>query len=247
MNKYVKVIDTENKIVDALDVLYFVKWDNRANMVVNCKDTDLNRMGLLSYDASTIWHIDGTPEFPASREYITTSYEDIDKEEFDAIRKAIDDGKEVEPEPEPEPEEDDSSVAFVKAAKIAEMSKTCEEIITNGIDVVLSNGETHHFSLTVQDQLNLITLSKMVEAGEEHIPYHADGELCIFYSAQDIQSIVVAATAFKTYHTTYFNSLKAYIKSLRSVRTISNVVYGIDIPERYQSDVWKEINQDESD
>lgn len=245
MDKYVKVINTDGEIVDALDTLHFVKWDIRANMVINCKDTDSNRMGLLSYDVSTIWHIEGTPEFPAEREYITTNYVEIDKEEFEAIRKAIDDGKEIEPAPDPEPEEDDGSVAFVKAAKINEMSKTCEDIITKGVDVVLSNGETHHFSLTVQDQLNLITLTKYVEAGEEYIPYHADGELCVYYSAQDIQSIVSAATALKTYHTTYFNSLKAYIKSLRSVKTIAQVAYGMDIPEKYQSDVWKEINQND--
>ena len=92
MNKYVKVIDTNGKIVDALDTLHFVKWNSRAKMVDNCKDTDPNRMGLLSYDVSTIWHIEGTPEFPAEREYITTNYVEIDKDEFEAIRKAIDDG-----------------------------------------------------------------------------------------------------------------------------------------------------------
>ena len=58
-------------------------------------------------------------------------------------------------------------------------------------------------------------------------------------------SIANAATNYITYHTTYFNSLKAYIKSLRSINTISKVRYGMDIPERYQSDVWKEINKDE--
>ena len=80
MNKYVKVIDTNGKIVDALDTLHFVKWNSRARMVDNCKDTDPNRMGLLSYDVSTIWHIEGTPEFPAEREYITTNYVEIDKD-----------------------------------------------------------------------------------------------------------------------------------------------------------------------
>lgn len=245
MNKYVKVIDTENNIIDALNVLHFVKWDSRANMVINCKDTDKNRMGLLSYDASTIWHINNTSNFPSERGYTTVNYVDINKDEFDALRKALDNGKIIESEPESKPVEDESSVSFLKTAKITEMSKTCEEIITKGIDVVVSNGETRHFSLTVQDQLNLITLSKMVEAGEEYISYHADGELCTFYSAQDIQAIITTATAFKTYHTTYFNSLKAYIKSLRSVNSITNVVYGMDIPEKYQSDVWKEINKND--
>ena len=245
MNKYVKVIDTNGKIVDALDVLHFVKWNSRAEMVDNCRDTDPDKMGLLSYDVSTIWHLEDTPEFPTERGYITTNYVEIDKEEFEAIRKAIDDGKDIEPEPEPEPEEDDGSVAFVKAAKITEMSKTCEKIIFAGIDVVLSDEESHHFSLTEYDQLNLFKLETLARSGEEILPYHEDGELCKFYPAVDIIAIANAATQFITYHTTYFNSLKAYINSLRSVNTISRVEYGVEIPEKYQSDVWKEINKND--
>ena len=194
MDKYVKIINTDGNIVDALSVLQFVKWDNRANMVVNCKDTDVSRMGLLSYDVSTIWHIEGTPEFPTEREYITTNYVEIDKEEFDAIRKAIDDGKEIEPEPDPEPEEDESSVAFVKSAKLKEMSNTCENLVFSGIDVMLSDGVSHHFSLTEYDQLNLFKLETLARSGEmEVLPYHEDDKLCQFFPAQDIITIANAA------------------------------------------------------
>ena len=246
-DKYVKIENLENEIVDALSVLQFVKWDNRAKMVVNCRDTDSDRMGLLSYDASTIWHIYGTPEFPVERGYITTTYTEINKEEFDIIRKAIDDGKEIEPEPDPEPEpEDDSSVAFVKAAKIREMKNTCENLIYAGIDVTLSDEESHHFSLTDHDQLDIFKLEMIARSGEqEFLPYHEDGELCKFYPAQDIITIADCATNFIMYHTTYFNGLKAYINSLRSLNTVARVVYGMDIPEKYQSDVWKEINKNE--
>lgn len=176
---------------------------------------------------------------------------EITEEEYDELYEIIHGGGEIDPEPEPEPEPTpepepepaDITVEYAKKMKIAEMSKTCENIITNGIDVVLSDEKTHHFSLTVQDQLNLITLSEMVKSGLERIPYHADGELCEYYTPQDILAIVQAGTEFKTYHTTYFNSLKKYINSLRSVNTVSQITYGVEIPEKYQSDVWKEINQ----
>lgn len=250
MNKYVKVIDTNGKIVDALDTLHFVKWNSRARMVDNCRDTDPNRMGLLSYDVSTIWHIEGTPEFPVEREYITTNYAEIDKDEFEAIRKAIDDGKEIEPEPEPEPSEDEDTISFIRESKIREMSNTCEKLIYAGIDVVLSDGESHHFSLTEHDQLDLMKLESLARSGEtEYLPYHEDGELCKYYPVSDIILIANAATNYITYHTTYFNSLRAYIKSLRSLHTISQVVYGMPIPEKYQSDVWKDIkdSNDETD
>lgn len=59
-----------------------------------------------------------------------------------------------------------------------------------------TDGETHHFSLTTQDQLNLITLSAMVSQGAEQVPYHADGELCKFYSVSDMLAIINQATNF---------------------------------------------------
>ena len=246
-NKYVKVLNLDGEIVDALSILQFVKWDNRANMVVNCKDTDINRMGLLSYDVSTIWHIDGMPEFPTEREYVTTNYVEIDKEEFEILRKAIDDGGEIQPEPEPEPEpEDESSVAYVKAAKIKEMNQTCQNTIFAGIDVVLSDEQSHHFSLTEYDQVNLFKLETLAHSGSEILPYHEDDKPCQFYSASDIIAIANAATNYVTYHTTYVNSLKSYIKSLRSLNTIARVYYGIEIPEKYQSEVWKELIKNES-
>ena len=133
------------------------------------------------------------------------------------------------------------TVDYVKQNKLSEISKACNIIITKGVDIVLSDGKTHHFSLTEQDQSNLIALSLSVAKGETAIPYHADDELCIFYSPEDITTIVNKATEYITYHTTYHNSLKAYVKSLRSVNTIAKVEYGMDVPEKYQSDVLKAI------
>lgn len=134
-----------------------------------------------------------------------------------------------------------SNLDDIKDAKISEMSASCNSVITRGFDVELSDKEKHHFSLTVQDQLNLITLSSLATAGETVIPYHADGEICREYSAEDISLIVNAATAFKTYHVTYFNSLKVYIKALSDISQISQIKYGVDIPEEYQSDILKTL------
>ena len=121
------------------------------------------------------------------------------------------------------------------------MSRSCFEVITNGIDVELSDGNTYHFSLTVEDQLNLITISSMISEGQSTLPYHADGEQCVFFSADDMLKVIETATNFKTYHTTYFNSLKTYILALETIDEIKSVYYGVDIPEEYQSPVWKEI------
>lgn len=122
------------------------------------------------------------------------------------------------------------------------MSNTCNKVITSGFDAILSDGEVHHFSLTTQDQLNLITLSALAESGETAIPYHADGELCKFYPTEDITKIISTATAFKTYHVSYFNALRVFIESLETIEAIKAITYGVSIPEEYQSEVLKALN-----
>lgn len=172
---------------------------------------------------------------------------EISETEYDALHSAIESGEDISieeeiPQDEEEPIIDENievTVDFVKSKKINEMSNICNKTIINGFDVVLSDGESHHFSLTTQDQLNLITLTTLVSSGETNIPYHADGELCKFYSPEDITKISTEATNFKTYQVSYFNSLKAYIESMSDIETISDCYYDMGIPEEYWSEVLK--------
>lgn len=140
-------------------------------------------------------------------------------------------------------QQEDITLDFVRTSKITEMSRACNQIIEAGFDIQLSDGETHHFSLTTQDQLNLISLSSMAASGMEAIPYHADGEICRFYTNAEMQAIVAQATAYKIYHTTYYNALKNYINSLQTIEEIAAVTYGIELPEEYQSEVLKSLQQ----
>ena len=179
----------------------------------------------------------------------------ISEEEYQILYEAIQNNiPVVEPEPEPEqPEEPstpednvitpDVTLEFVRSSKINEMSRTCNQVIEAGFDLQLSDGNTHHFSLTTQDQINLISLGSMAANGMEAIPYHADGEICRFYTAEEITTILAQATAFKIYHTTYYNALKNYINSLDTIEAIAAVTYGIELPEEYQSEVLKSLQQ----
>jgi len=92
-----------------------------------------------------------------------------------------------------EPEQDEtpisSSIEYLRQSKIKEMSFICNKTIEKGFDITLGE-KIHHFSLTVQDQLNLISLSAMASSGSQQIPYHADGELCKFYTPEEINAIV---------------------------------------------------------
>lgn len=170
----------------------------------------------------------------------------IPEEEYQQLSEAIDKNEEIlitvqdgfiQDEPEQIPVEETVTIDYLKTQKIKEMSYICNQTITNGFDIELSDRKVHHFSLTVQDQLNLITLSAMMSSGEDVVPYHADGEKCEYFSAIDIGLIVRAATELKIYHTTYYNSLKLYIQSLDNRDLVSDINYGIDIPDEYKSDV----------
>lgn len=180
--------------------------------------------------------------------YETVCIVSISEEEFNNLSSAIESNEEISvdnesdsitnEEPSADPVEE-ITIEFVMSKKIAEMSNICNRTISAGFDIKLSDNEIHHFSLTTQDQLNLITLSSLVASGETNIPYHADGELCKFYSPEDIMTITEGATSFKTYQVSYFSSLKAYIKSMNDIESISAITYGIQIPEEYMSDVLK--------
>lgn len=136
---------------------------------------------------------------------------------------------------EPTDNADEVTLEYAKAQKLLQLSQTCRMTIENGFDLEL-RGETHHFSLTTQDQLNLLSLNTMT-ATQQLIPYHADGETYIFYTVDEINQIVSTANAFKTYHTSYYNALKSYVNALESIEAVTAITYGTPIPDEYKSDV----------
>lgn len=83
----------------------------------------------------------------------------------------------------------------------------------------------------------------MAQAGTGAIPYHADGQICRFYTAAEINQIVSAATQFKIYQTTYYNALKNYINSLDTIEEIAAITYGTSLPEEYKSEVLKALEE----
>ena len=115
--------------------------------------------------------------------------------------------------------------------KIAECDDACSRAIVKGCDVTLEDGTVEHFALTAEDQINIATAEKAVQAGATAFPYHADGKLCRLYPASDIQKIINTATVWKTYHTTYFNHLKQWINRMEDKAEIQGVRYGAELPD----------------
>lgn len=156
---------------------------------------------------------------------------------YDATQ--VDDARFIQPTPPAGWQYDEDTGTFYqgelysphKQRKIDEMNNVCGQTITNGCDVELSDGTTEHFALTAEDQINIATAEKAIQAGATAFPYHADGKLCRLYPAADIQKIINAATAWKTYHTTYFNHLKTWINRMEDKTEIQSVRYGAELPD----------------
>ena len=223
------------------------RYQTKHNIILACDEEEAQYVQLKDDFYRDSWML---PTITNRVHYQNVQVIQISQEEYDTLFNAIEHGEEIEFNDNDEQQPSDEviidpieevTIEFLKEKKIQEMSAVCNNIIVAGFDTLLSDNETHHFSLTVQDQLNLITLSAMASAGETLIPYHADGELCKMFSANDINTIINTATAFKTYHITYFNSLKVYIDSLDDMNDVTSIVYGVTIPEEYQSDVLKAL------
>lgn len=244
--EYFKII-TDNTIVGVITSTQFIRYSPATDTLLRCEK---NRGEYVIY--KDILYRD-TWMNPT---YITISYTPaivlpIEEEEYNILFETlkvqdeiiIEDNDTGEPDipDEPEPYEDTSTIDFIRTSKINEMSYNCRKAIEQGFDLDI-RGETYHFSLTTQDQLNLMSLGTMAQTSDL-IPYHADGETCMFYTAEEINQIISAMNARKIYHTTYYNALKDYINSLETIEEIASITYGTPIPDEYKSEALKVIEQ----
>jgi len=131
----------------------------------------------------------------------------------------------------------------IQEAKVAEMNAAQQVVIQSGVDVTLSDGTSEHFTLTDHDQTSLMGLQTQVAAGAENIPWHTSdqSEHCKYYSNTDMALITTAALACVTWHVTYFRDLRIYLRSLKNKDDVNAVVYGMAIPEEFQSEPLKDM------
>lgn len=158
------------------------------------------------------------------------AYEDaqiiaIENEEYELLHTAAQTGEEAStslPEPEEitelivEPDLTEMvTIEYVRQQKLKELAKAYSEAIAKGVDVTLSSGTTIHYTLTPQDQLNLIALTDLANAGEKNLPY----------TAEEIQAIAEAANQYKIKQSSYFIALRSYVESLTDLNEIAAVTY----------------------
>ena len=119
-------------------------------------------------------------------------------------------------------EDEINSDAFpdIVSQKKNELSAECEKAIVAGVDV----GDTH-YSLTIEDQANILALTPLAQAGNS-VFYHSDSNMCCEYSPDEFNKIVNAVTAHKTLQTTYCNLLMRQVEEMSDVEEIKAVEYG---------------------
>lgn len=115
----------------------------------------------------------------------------------------------VIPDPEPEPEPYVPTYEEVLNSKIGELSSICQYTIESGLDI-----DGLHYSYTEKDQINLNDIVSTVKLTGLPLGYHADGQNCTEYSAEELINIYVQLAMNKYCQQTYFNQSREYLKSL---------------------------------
>lgn len=240
--RYYKIID-ENQVIGTITDKNFVSYSPLVDSYVHATDETGEYATYKGLFYRSEWMQPINDNFTM---YKTVLILNIDEVEYNALTEALASNEIIEvdwdtvPIDELKPYVDpdtQNTIDFIRSSKIQEMSYECRKTIEAGFDLELQ-GAIHHFSLTTQDQLNLMSLSTLAQT-QTLIPYHADGEECVFYSAEDINKIIETATNLKIYQTTYYNSLKTYINALETIEEIAAIEYGTPIPEEYKSDALK--------
>lgn len=147
------------------------------------------------------------------------------------------------PERMPEPEPYIPTLEELQEAKVTEMEAVKQQLIYAGFDVTLTDGTAEHFTLTIEEQIELSALQQKVKEGAAQLPWHIEDESehCRYYSNEDMALIVDAAFAHKSWHRTYFQDLRIYIRSLDSKEAVEAVTYGMEIPEGYRSEPMQDM------
>ena len=233
MENFYKII-VDNKIIGVGTDFFKYKKENNLSLI-----TDKANCQYVIYKFEK-YH-DAWMQLPPSGLKITQALvEDIDAEEYKALFASLQQNENIEIEeieyaPKIEViEENDYTLDFVKESKINEFRALTEKEITKGVDV---NGS--HYSFTIQDQLNMMTILQ-----EKEGLYHADGEDMKIFTKDQIMEIYNKQQLHKNLYTSYYISARNYINSLTSLKMIAELEYGIDIPDEFKTETYKSLKEE---
>ena len=210
--KYYKIIKNK-EFIGVGTTLNLRRFQNKHQIILICDETQVQYIQLddVLYRANWMW-----PETTDTIRYEVADVIRIEKDEYDLLCKAVETNEKIVIEEEPVVEiepvvVENPTIDFVRTSKISELRHDCNKAITNGVDIKLSDGETRHFSMSLEDQINLLTMA-----------YVADESV---YSQKDMKTIITETNAFKNSHIAKFKQLKDRVNSLNTIQEVSAVNY----------------------
>ena len=131
---------------------------------------------------------------------------------------------------------DNMSVEEYRDYILKQISNACTQDIYLGTEIEV-NGVSQNFSFKAEDQINLLQLYLMTKMYPTitAVPYHSDGNTCMFYTAEQIQLIYITLITRLISITTYVNQLNIYAGTLNTKEQLSQLNYGMELPEQYAS------------
>jgi hypothetical protein len=210
--KYYKIIKNK-EFIGVGTTLNLRRFQKKHQIILICDETQVQyiQLGDVLYRANWMW-----PETTDSVKYEIADVIRIEKDEYDLLLKAVETNEEIAIEEEPVVEiepvvVEEPTIDYVRVSKIAELKRDCNKVITEGVDIKLSDGATRHFSMSLEDQINLLTMA-----------YVADESV---YSTNDMKTIIAETNAFKNCHIAKFKQLKNRVNSLNTIQEVSAVNY----------------------
>ena len=219
-----KIINN-NKVIDVVRHPNYVRFQKFGKVSITDKSS---AQGIVGSDGHTLYSLFYIPEL--NYEIVTTK--EIDLNEFKRLRALLDANQVIST---------NEALEEAKEIKIRSLSVACKNKITKGFSLLLSDNKEHHFKLTIEDQLNLMSLENQLNSEQNTFVYHSTNNPCRVFSREDIKKLVKTFRFFTIYHTTYFNAAKHYIKSLTDIEKIKSFSYGLDVSSCVTDAVVKQI------
>ena len=247
--EWFKVIK-DGKLLGVVTDQSFARYSDKSGRLHICKAMNGQYLVLNDHFYRDDWMLALSPN--ANVEFEDATIVSITEKEYDILNKIgvtepveIDSLYNTEPEEKPAkaPKETETvTVEFVRKRKLEELSAACRLTIEGGFSLVLSDGASHHFSMSQNDQLNLADLQRALDENDDLI-YHADGELMQYYNHEDAIDILVGARKWKGYNLALYNSFKNWINSLEDISVIDAITYDSEIPDAYCTSVLQTLTE----
>ena len=202
--KYFKIIKN-NEFIGIGTTRDMRKFQKKHNVLLVCDENEAQyiQCGEDLYHATWMEAVDG--------DCVIADVIRIEEDEYNCLLAAIESNEEIKFAEESVveyelvvDEVEELTVDYIRSAKLAELKYECNKAITDGFDMEFSDGETRHFTLSLNDQINLLTQA---------------------YFNEDMQVVIVVMNNFKVKHMNYLKELEDYVNSLTNIEEIAKVAY----------------------